>query len=304
MTMSGFFQNLFNKDVPLVSVQDYLGTLVGVDRLLHPYFLKYTQPPKPINIEHIVTNIIDGSIIDNYQRGYKDILVASKQHIVEQKKANKQDEEAKNVLVLVHPFYLHLSESNQLLTARAKKEANSYLEKVFKLLEVQKNRPNYSTVMIGTAFHYALGAAHLLEKNYIQDYFITHFSSGSLLDDKQLDYLKNKNVFVAGTFNSSPSGVYTSQITEFYKSLKNRTRDEFDDQLYKVTVNPLSDMIISRRDEKHYRRLTPKDHPEHRYLNKISSQDLIIMMQDASVVKPVDPLPIDLDVEITNTMMN
>lgn len=143
-----------------------------------------------------------------------DLLKEVKEHV----KAYNKPIEADNAIVLTHPFYLHLSNMNRVKTGEVRKEANEYLNKLLQLFDMKLPKEKVSIVALETLHHYAAATSLLAESGMIDRVIITGAhcgcpvdDAGHLIDDpdyypyraneKELDELSGKRIFVGGAYN-------------------------------------------------------------------------------------------------------
>ena len=86
---------------------------------------------------------------------------------------NSKRELAEDVVILAHPFYLHLSQMHH-LTRYTKRHAEEYAEKMMKFL---RNRPKekLSIAAFETLHHYAAATSLLLEQGLVDQALLTEF---------------------------------------------------------------------------------------------------------------------------------
>lgn len=120
---------------------------------------------------------------------------------MEHAKAYEKPLNGKDAVVLVHPFYLHLSHMQYLASDSVKRDAEVYADNLMKLLKSNLPRDRLNLVVLETAYHYAAATSLLLENGLVDRVVFTEYDSGSVLDGKDIDELKDKRVFFGGGYN-------------------------------------------------------------------------------------------------------
>lgn len=152
--------------------------------------------------EHIDSNIMKPifSADSKYRKGEdKKLLNLCRQHIRE----NYQQVSSENVIMFVHPFYLHQGSMNGLNTFEKRISADNYLGKLKEFY--YNNNINAEKVNFETIHSYAKTAFGLLENGKIDDVVLTKYDSGEPLVNRDLKKYKGKNIFISGMYNTSIS---------------------------------------------------------------------------------------------------
>jgi len=135
---------------------------------------------------------------DKYYFGEPDrtILKRAREHIAN----NRTPITADRVLVLTHPLYLTLSHPSELDTDQLVSEAQTYLDTLFKVLKVCDENPKIQVMVLDSLHYYGI-TAHLLESSLVDDVAITHYHDGSLVREKDLKVLGDRNLFLGGGYD-------------------------------------------------------------------------------------------------------
>lgn len=152
---------------------------------------------------------IEEALIRNHKENYEEfanytitpdekILQACQQHA--QEYTNQKQQNTKNTLIFVHPFYLPLSKSNWLLYPELKEDWNKITKSFTTLLQQNKKEKFANTILVETAHHYASLSSLLVEEGYIDKVLFTKFDSGDCLQQRAFENINNKNIFFSGGF--------------------------------------------------------------------------------------------------------
>jgi len=106
---------------------------------------------------------------------------------------------ADNVLLLVHPFYLPLTDA-ALLTAATERDAVAYLGGLLRALE-KAPRDNLAIVLFDTPHHYAAATSLLQESGLVDDTLFTVFDEGEPLLPRAFSPYDGKRFFLCGGYN-------------------------------------------------------------------------------------------------------
>ncbi len=107
--------------------------------------------------------------------------------------------ESENVLILVHPLYLHLSHMNK-VNHQSEKEANEYLEKLMKLLTQKIPKKKLNIVLVETLYHYAAASNILVKEGLVDKVVFSQYDEGYPVTETELSELKNKNIYLGGGY--------------------------------------------------------------------------------------------------------
>ncbi len=150
--------------------------------------------------DHIETNLRTSIATggDKYESGVDhDLLVACQEHANKYAKPIKAD----NIIALIHPLYLFLSDMDELSTPSMKDEANAYKEKLLWFLYQNFPRDNMRIITLDTLHNYAAATSLLLEQGLIDKVFFTEHDGCPLVNNKELNQFKYKTFFMAGGYN-------------------------------------------------------------------------------------------------------
>ncbi len=117
-------------------------------------------------------------------------------------KKYSQKSESDNAVVIIHPFYLPLTDRSTLAGVEEfQTEGDTYLERLVGFLHWQKENADTRVVLFETLHHYAAASSLLLERGLVDDVFFTTFDSGKLLQEDQNERFRDKTVYVGGGYN-------------------------------------------------------------------------------------------------------
>ena len=134
----------------------------------------------------------------NYERGLaKELMQSCNKH----KKRFERKTEARNIIVLVHPFYLHLTHMEELGNEQVKKEADDYLKTLMNFLKLARDRSKLGIAAFETPHHYAAATSLLLEEGLIDKVVFTEFDRGIPLKIHELDEFRNHFTYFGGMYN-------------------------------------------------------------------------------------------------------
>jgi len=134
----------------------------------------------------------------NYRKGKdKELLALCQEHATRYKKDTPND----NVLMFVHPFYLHLSHINELDTEEQEKEVKDYLDRLFFLLELNNHQHQADVVVLETAHHYTAGTSFLVEAGLVDNVIFTLYDQGIALKPHELYQFREKAIYLGGGYN-------------------------------------------------------------------------------------------------------
>jgi len=128
-------------------------------------------------------------------------------------KNNNSIETCDTAIMLTHPLYLNLSHMHKLTTDSLKQESDTYLDKLFDLMSIDRLN-KFSIVLLDTIHHYAAATSLLLEKKYVDDVIFTEYKNGFALDMDDINPNKEKIIYFAGSYNGR---CLRNSIDEFKK---------------------------------------------------------------------------------------
>ncbi len=165
----------------------------GHSLVLNPYFHSFT---------HGIAKHIDPFTFSSdlrYERAEnKDLLECAQEHAA---RHQKKEIQIKKMIVLVHPFYLHLVHMNALRTPTVQQEADKYLYSLFDLLCWNREAFHFPIVLFETLHHYAAVTSLLLEQGFITSVLFTQCDSGMPLEKTAVTPLKDCFTFFGGGYN-------------------------------------------------------------------------------------------------------
>ena len=107
--------------------------------------------------------------------------------------------ETSNLIIIVHPFYLQLTDSDKLKKETIKKEANDYTQKLIKLLS-ERDKEKTGLIILETLHHYTATTSRLLEEGIADRVIITEYDSGAPLHEYLLEEFFDRKMYVAGGY--------------------------------------------------------------------------------------------------------
>jgi len=138
--------------------------------------------------------------IYNYS-GKKDQVLLEKaiNHTIKHQRLIKSD----NVLVYVHPFYLHLNCIDKLIPQK-RYEANNYLINSLNFLnKILSYKKDLQIVAFETLQHYWAGTNILLEQGIFDRVVFTAYDCGVISSHSDVRDLEDKNIYYAGCGNNA-----------------------------------------------------------------------------------------------------
>ncbi len=151
--------------------------------------------------EHIEENLRDRELYEAdscYTFGEaRELFEACKEHAAD----NQTIVKGNNTVMLVHPFYLHLSEMQLLETREKKDEADQYLMRLWDFIYFNKERQGVEFVVLETLHHYAAATSLLLERELIDRVIFTTHDMGFPTSRPSLDYYGGDQVYFGGGYN-------------------------------------------------------------------------------------------------------
>lgn len=105
------------------------------------------------------------------------------------------------MVMLVHPFYLHLSHMHYIETDEIRREAEAYLDALLAFLSLRSNRSPFGVVALETPHHYAAATSILVEVGLIDQVIFTRYDSGLPLHPEELYLFKDNELFFGGGYN-------------------------------------------------------------------------------------------------------
>jgi hypothetical protein len=108
---------------------------------------------------------------------------------------------AKDIIMLTHPFYMHLTHMDELTDENMKKDAEQYISTLFSFLNLRIPSEKASIIAFETVHHYAAFTSLLLEEGLIHKIFFSEYDRGALVDSKEFGELSGSNFYVGGSYN-------------------------------------------------------------------------------------------------------
>jgi len=211
-------------------LEKYVKSAVGRDLVGNPDFLKYNR-----RVIDNVRNRVD--IGQTYEKNNDYPFVDEcRSHARRFNRAMTSE----NVIVLVHPFYLSVCRWNSLIDIQ-KSDLTDYKNKVFDLLNKRRSL-DANIAIFDTAHFYADCTSNLLKKGIVDAVYFTGYDNGVLEIKSDLEYFKDKNIFLGGAFNAK---CLSRNITAFINEIGSEH------------VWALRDLILNHPDD--YKSLKPKE---------------------------------------------
>jgi hypothetical protein len=107
------------------------------------------------------------------------------------------------IIMITHPFYMHLTHMDELDTDSVKSDAEEYLDKLLGLLQMRTDNSEVSVVALETIHHYAAATSLLVENGLIDRVIFTEYDSGYPLIPEELADFKDNTIFFCGAYNGS-----------------------------------------------------------------------------------------------------
>jgi len=128
----------------------------------------------------------------------KDLFKQAQEHVEQ----HRQESESDNAVVIVHPFYLPLTDKSKLACVdEFQTECNRYLERLVNFFRWQKEEADTTVVLFETLHHYAAASSLLLEQGLVDDVLFTYYDTGTLLNRDQNGQFRNKTIYAGGGYN-------------------------------------------------------------------------------------------------------
>lgn len=138
-----------------------------------------------------------------YERGLdKKLLEVCKEHAADKQKF----EEGENVIMLTHPFHLHLRHMGYIRSDNTRDEVDEYLNKLMGLLNSDRDKSKMGVVVLETVHNYASATSLLLERGLVDKVIFTEDGNGIFLDKNELAEFGDRDVFFAGVYNDQCLG--------------------------------------------------------------------------------------------------
>lgn len=128
---------------------------------------------------------------------------------------HRKPAKAKDLVVLVHPFFTPLSNA-EWLNGNIRAEADNYLVKIQQLID-QLPRDKADLVVFETTYHYAAATSFILERGEINGVLFTESNKGSLIRSSDLTKRFNpKRIFVAGAYAEKCLGASVVELVSAF----------------------------------------------------------------------------------------
>jgi len=110
-----------------------------------------------------------------------------------------KDLSTSNLLVLTHPFYLHLSHMHYLYN-NTREQAESYINTLVSLFTNNFPHNKLGIVVLDPIHYYAALSSSLLEDGKIDRIIFTKYDEGKVLDSNDLEFFRGKDLFFGGGY--------------------------------------------------------------------------------------------------------
>lgn len=134
----------------------------------------------------------------------RELLDVCNAHVEESTKIKESNPEA--YLVLVHPFYLHLSHEHY-LEDRTRKQAIEYTNRLGLVLNSRLDRERLGIIVLDDIHHYAAATSLLLEQGRVDRVIFTKCDSGYILNKGDLDFMADKEIYLGGLYSGTRRAV-------------------------------------------------------------------------------------------------
>lgn len=182
----------------------------------------------------------------------KDLFKQAQEHVEQ----HCQTTESDNAVVIVHPFYLPLTDKSTLAGVEEfQTECDAYLERLVGFLQWQKEEADTTVILFETLHHYAAASSLLLERGLVDDVLFTYYDTGKLLQIDQNEQFRNKALYVGGGYND---GCLLGALSDLIPRSSKRIY-----AIQDLIIEPPSRMINSIHPKDisfSYRKAFPKDH--------------------------------------------
>lgn len=108
------------------------------------------------------------------------------------------------VLVLIHPLYLPLTNMHYVKKEEHKTETEDYLHTLLRFLGKMKEKrdKDASVILFDTLYHYAAASSLLLERGLVDTMVFTRYDHGDFYEGEDVELgLKRKTIFAGGAYN-------------------------------------------------------------------------------------------------------
>lgn len=124
----------------------------------------------------------------------------------------------RNLIILVHPLSLHQTDMLHLndLTSR---EAEEYMNNLFGLFK-KVDRKKAEIALFEDIHYYAAGTSLLLESGMVDRVVFSKRDCGEALNDKDLEFVKGRNVFITGLYESKCLSAAVRTVRDRYYTKK------------------------------------------------------------------------------------
>jgi len=106
------------------------------------------------------------------------------------------------VVMITHPFYLHLSHMMYVRETPAEQEANKYLDNLLGFLNSCRDNPNVRVAVLEAIHAYAAVTSLMLEQGLIDRVVLTEYDKGYPLREGELPVFSEKPGFIGGGYNT------------------------------------------------------------------------------------------------------
>ncbi|MBI2102933.1 hypothetical protein HYT55_03785 [Candidatus Woesearchaeota archaeon] len=107
-----------------------------------------------------------------------------------------------NIVLLVHPFYLPMTNAPQLRgLEELQEETDAYLKRLINFFHWLQRTKTAGSVVLETLHHYAAATSLLLEQGLLDSALISEYNTGMPIDSREFNRFKGKRIFAGGGYN-------------------------------------------------------------------------------------------------------
>lgn len=119
----------------------------------------------------------------------------------EHAKKHQKKKDWKNTIMLVHPFFLHLTHMDLIKGEDAINDAKTYLSKLVSLLNLDRHDSEVGIVVLESASHYAAATSLLLESGLCDRVIFSEEGFGRALNPGELKPYESDQIFFGGGYD-------------------------------------------------------------------------------------------------------
>jgi hypothetical protein len=225
---------------------------------------------------HIYTNLYTRKVDNTDYSSGKDKKLL--EECVAHRDRYRNQDYCKDIIVMTHPLYMYLSAMNLISTPRLKKDADTYLNNLLSLFEVER-KDKFSIVLLDNVHDYAAATSLFLENNKVDDVIFTKYSKGEPLDTESLVPFRHKNVYIGGGYNGQ---CLKSSILDMRNAQFNCPEVSYGNLLV------IKDMVLDSPAIKRENSVVPRRKLFPRFVKGVSLSDTASMNE---VLKYLDVIP-------------